>query len=68
MRFTGAVTAVATDRQQAVEIAENILAYIPDHLDQEPPRWETDDDVTRLTPEAGDAIPHLLLAVTMCEP
>jgi len=56
-RFTGAVTAVATDRQQAVEIAENILAYIPDHLDQEPPLWETDDDVTRLTPEAGDAIP-----------
>jgi acetyl-CoA carboxylase carboxyltransferase component len=34
-----------------------MIAYFPNHLDEEPPLWETDDDNNRLTPEAGDAIP-----------
>jgi acetyl-CoA carboxylase carboxyltransferase component len=46
-----------TDRDAAIAFAENMIAYFPNHLDEEPPLWETDDDNNRLTPEAGDAIP-----------
>jgi acetyl-CoA carboxylase carboxyltransferase component len=56
-KFTGAATAVVTDRDAAIAFAENMIAYFPNHLDEEPPLWETDDDNNRLTPEAGDAIP-----------
>lgn len=58
-RFTGAVSAIAPDLETALAFVENLLAYLPDHLDQEPPQWDTDDDIARLTPEAGDAIPSI---------
>jgi acetyl-CoA carboxylase carboxyltransferase component len=56
-KYTGAVSAVATDREAAIAFVENLIAYFPNHLDEEPPLWETDDDNNRLTPEAGDVIP-----------
>jgi acetyl-CoA carboxylase carboxyltransferase component len=34
-----------------------LLAYLPSSVDDEPPRWTTDDPVDRLCPEAGDLIP-----------
>jgi acetyl-CoA carboxylase carboxyltransferase component len=34
-----------------------VLAYLPDHVDAEPPRWPCDDPVDRATPEAGDLLP-----------
>jgi acetyl-CoA carboxylase carboxyltransferase component len=56
-KFTGAATAVTADRESAIAFAENLIAYFPNNLDEEPPLWDTDDDNDRLTPEAGDVIP-----------
>ena len=38
-------------------MVEELLSYLPDHVDQEPPRWPTDDPADRLCPEAGELIP-----------
>jgi acetyl-CoA carboxylase carboxyltransferase component len=35
----------------------DLLAFLPSVIDQEPPRWSTDDPVDRPTPEAGACIP-----------
>lgn len=56
-RHSGSVTAVVDDLASAVEFAESLLAYLPDHLDAEPPRWSTEDDPHRSTPEAGELVP-----------
>lgn len=56
-RYTGAATLVAADLPTAVDLAGQLLAYFPSHNDEEPPRWPTDDDIERDTPEAGDLIP-----------
>ncbi len=56
-RYSGAASLVATDEASAIAIVEQLLAYLPDNNDQEPPLWPTDDDPDRLTPEAGELIP-----------
>ena len=56
-RYSGSASLVTTGIAEAIEIAELLLAYFPQHNDEEPPRWPTDDDVERLTPEAGELIP-----------
>lgn len=56
-RFSGAATTVVKDVAAAIQFAENLLSYFPDHLDAEPPLWATDDDPLRPTPEAGALIP-----------
>jgi len=56
-RFSGSATAVVSDLESAVIFAENLLSYLPDHLDAEPPLWDTDDDPRRSTSEAGAIIP-----------
>jgi acetyl-CoA carboxylase carboxyltransferase component len=56
-RYTGAATLVANDLAGAVEVTAQLLAYFPQHNDQEPPRWPTDDSIDRQTPEAGALIP-----------
>ncbi len=56
-RYTGVPTAVVADRATAVETIETILAYLPSHVDQEPPRWPNDDPADRQCPEAGEQIP-----------
>jgi len=56
-RYTGATTLVAADLPGAVELAAALLSYFPQHNDEEPPRWPTDDDIERPTPEAGALIP-----------
>jgi acetyl-CoA carboxylase carboxyltransferase component len=56
-RFTGAVSLVVSDEDAAVAAAEQLLAYLPSHTDELPPRWATDDDPERPTPEAGELIP-----------
>ena len=40
-RHTGAASLVVTDTEAALEAAEQILAYLPDNVDHEPPRWAT---------------------------
>lgn len=56
-RFSGSATAIVADRDAAIEFVENLLAYLPDHVDSEAPTWPTNDEPARLTPEAGALIP-----------
>jgi acetyl-CoA carboxylase carboxyltransferase component len=56
-RYSGAASLVAVDLASAITVAEQLLAYLPNNNDEEPPIWAHDDDPERLTPEAGDLIP-----------
>jgi acetyl-CoA carboxylase carboxyltransferase component len=56
-RYSGATTLVAADLEGAIEAALQLLAYFPQNNDEEPPRWPTDDEIERSTPEAGTLIP-----------
>jgi acetyl-CoA carboxylase carboxyltransferase component len=56
-RYTGAATLVASDLDAAVDLTAQLLSYFPQHNDEEPPRWPTDDTIDRPTPEAGELIP-----------
>jgi acetyl-CoA carboxylase carboxyltransferase component len=56
-RYTGVATAVVADRAAAVEQVGELLAYLPDHVDAEPPVGFTDDPIDRRCPEAGALIP-----------
>ena len=56
-RYTGAASIVAPDLESAIHSVGQLLAYLPAHNDQKPPRWPTDDPVDRDTPEAGRVIP-----------
>ena len=47
-RYTGAATLVAADLDAAIEMpSQQLLAYLPSHNDDEPPRWPTDDPIDR---------------------
>jgi acetyl-CoA carboxylase carboxyltransferase component len=56
-RYTGAASLVAADLDAATEILGRLLAYLPQHNDEEPPGWPTDDPPDRQTPGAGALIP-----------
>jgi acetyl-CoA carboxylase carboxyltransferase component len=56
-RHTGAASIVAPDLDSAVVAVEQLLSYLPDSSDDEPPTFATDDDASRPTPEAGETIP-----------
>ncbi len=56
-RYTGAAELVAADLPAAIDLAGQLLAYYPQHNDQEPPLWPTDDSIDRAVPEAGELIP-----------
>jgi acetyl-CoA carboxylase carboxyltransferase component len=53
----GLPIAVVPDRAAGAELIEDLLAYLPDHVDLEPPRWPVDDPPDRACPEAGELIP-----------
>ena len=55
--YSGAATLVAPDLEHAIEAAGQLLAYFPQHNDEEPPLWPTDDTIERQTPEAGALLP-----------
>lgn len=57
-RYTGATSLVAPDLKSAIEMVAQLLAYLPQHNDEEPPMWPTDDPSDRQTPEAGALMPH----------
>ncbi len=57
-RYTGATSLVAPDLDAAIEMVAQLLAYLPQHNDEEPPRWSTDDPHDRQTPEAGALMPQ----------
>ena len=56
-RYTGVATAVVAGRDAAIEMLADLLSYLPDHLDEAPPKIATDDPVDRRCPEAGAMIP-----------
>ncbi len=56
-RQSGLPALVVPDLETARLEVARLLAYLPDHCDDEPPRWPTDDPVDRAVPEAGDLIP-----------
>lgn len=56
-RYSGATSLVAKTREEAIAVVEQLLTYLPDNVDAEPPLFDTDDDPDRLTPEAGRLIP-----------
>jgi acetyl-CoA carboxylase carboxyltransferase component len=54
---TGLASIVVPDADAAGPALFDILAYLPSVIDDEPPRWWTDDPSGRPTPEAGAVIP-----------
>lgn len=56
-RSSGVASAIAADRSEALDIIGDILAYLPNHADELPPRWLTNDPADRSTEGAGDLLP-----------
>ncbi|MEQ1788650.1 MAG: carboxyl transferase domain-containing protein, partial [Acidimicrobiales bacterium] len=54
---TGVASLVVADHEAARQALFDILAYLPSVIDDEAPRWWTDDPVDRATPEAGACLP-----------
>ncbi len=57
-RHAGLPIAVVPNRQAGADLVEELLGYLPSHVDQDPPRWPNSDPVDRLCPEAGELIPE----------
>ncbi len=57
-KHAGLPIAVVPDRAAATDLIEQLLGYLPDHADVEPPHWPTVDPIDRLCPEAGELIPE----------
>ena len=57
-RHAGVAVAVVPDREAGGQLIEELLAYLPDHADEPPPRWPLSDPVDRPCPEAGELIPE----------
>jgi acetyl-CoA carboxylase carboxyltransferase component len=57
-RNAGLPIAVVADRAAGQDLIEEVLSYLPDHVDGDSPRWPTTDPVDRLCPEAGELIPE----------
>ena len=58
-RHTGVPSVVVASRGAAVDAVAELLAYLPDNVDEEPVRWPSDDPPDRSCPEAGDLIPPI---------
>jgi acetyl-CoA carboxylase carboxyltransferase component len=58
-RFSGTASLVVADTTAALDAIAQLLAYMPQHCDDETPTWPTDDDAQRSTPEAGELMPAL---------
>ena len=56
-RHSGAAHLIVADRGAAIAAIEELLVYLPNHTDDEPPFWPTDDPSDRSVPEAGAALP-----------
>ena len=57
-RYTGAASLVAADLETAIDMVAQLLAYLPQHNDEEPRRFPTGDPPDRQTPEAGTLMPQ----------
>lgn len=56
-RSTGVAALLADDADHGLEIAATVLDYLPDHADEEPPAWGSDDRADRQTPDLRDLLP-----------
>jgi acetyl-CoA carboxylase carboxyltransferase component len=56
-RNTGVPSVVVADRQAALAMVGELLAYLPSSADDEPHRWPCGDPVDRPCPEIGALIP-----------
>lgn len=56
-RSTGVACFVADDPPRALEVVAEALDYLPDHADDEPPVWPSDDPIDRETPELRELLP-----------
>ena len=56
-RHAGIPSLVVADRAAAETAVADVLAYLPDSVDELPRRIDVDDPVERLCPDAADAIP-----------
>lgn len=57
-QHAGLPIAVVADRESAAEVVADVLAFLPDHVDQEPPIEPPADPVDRPCPEAGELVPE----------
>ena len=57
LRSTGVASLVVASVDEALEATADVLAYLPDNVDQLPEPMPTDDPGDRPTPEAGEIIP-----------
>ena len=56
-RSTGVAALLANDTEQAFDVVDDVLGYLPDHIDEEPPMLLPDDPTGRATPELRDLLP-----------
>ena len=56
-RTTGLASFTAADEDEAEAIAAELLSFLPDHTDQQPPTQPCLDPVDRPTPEAYEVLP-----------
>ena len=57
LRTSGVAHFTTANRDEANELVEEILSYLPDHADNEPPKWACTDPIDRSTPETSDLLP-----------
>lgn len=57
-RNAGLPIAIVGDRAAGADLVEQLLGYLPNHADEEPPFNPTGDPIDRPCPEAGDLIPE----------
>ncbi|KAA0234578.1 MAG: putative propionyl-CoA carboxylase beta chain 5 [Acidimicrobiales bacterium] len=53
----GCASLVVGDREEALDAVGDLLALLPSHVDQEPPRWDTADPPHRSCPGLEEIIP-----------
>jgi len=56
-RSSGVASLIVPGIDDALEAVADVLAYLPDNIDQLPERIESDDPADRPTPEAGEILP-----------
>ncbi len=56
-RFTGVASLIVADVDAALAAAEELLAYLPDNVDSQPPRRRVDDPADRDAEGAAELIP-----------
>jgi len=57
-RSSGVASILVDDRDAALAVLAELLALLPSHTDELPPRWPCADPADRLTPEAGAVLPE----------